>query len=64
MAWLDEANDPEQNIDIEEKEDVGEKKRVLVTPIPQRGKWIRIFMVVIEEGEVEDYGGKRSKKCY
>lgn len=36
MLWLDVANEPEENIDIKEKEYVGQEKRMLKAPLPQR----------------------------
>lgn len=36
MAGKDLADDPEEDIDVEEEEDVGQQERVVVAPIPKR----------------------------
>lgn len=59
MARLDEADEPKENVDIEEKEDVGQQDRVVIAPFPYRGKQTGIIiLVVVEESEVEEYGGE------
>lgn len=58
MAWLEEADDPKEDIDVEEEEGVDQEERVLVAPCPQWGdqSWgvgFALRVVVAEEGEVE-----------
>lgn len=65
MAGLEGAQKPEQKVDIEEEEDVGEKKRVLIAPCPERrDRACFCGGVVAEEREIEENGRKRSEECY
>lgn len=61
VAGLQKANKPEEEIDIEEEEGVGQKNGMVQTPRPQsRTGVIATPVVVIKEGEIEEYGRKRS----
>lgn len=65
MAGLNLTYDPEEDVDVEEEEGVGQEKRVVKAPAPERrqaiaaignGDGVRVF----EEGQVEENGGERS----
>lgn len=65
MAALDQANDPEEDSDVEEQEGIGKQEGVVIAPWPDVSisvKYCRVIVVV--EGEIEEYGGKRNKECY
>lgn len=61
------AEDPEEDIDIEEEKHIGQQKRVVEAPSPERCSQTFIsttntgnFFIMLKEGEVEDYRGQRS----
>lgn len=57
VAGLDVADEPEEDIDVEEEENVGQKKRVISAPCPQRRKSSILTdagMIMVKEGEVEE----------
>ncbi|RWW54000.1 hypothetical protein BHE74_00039460, partial [Ensete ventricosum] len=62
----EEADKPEEDVDVGEKEDVGEEERVVEAPTPEvvgRGRGGRgAAAVVVEEGEVEEEGRERGEK--
>lgn len=51
MAREEKTNEPEEDIDIEEKQEISKKKRVVIAPIV---KWMLILMVIAKEREVEE----------
>lgn len=66
MVGEEEADKPEEDVDVGEKEDVGEEERVVEAPAPEvvgRGRGGRgAVAVVVEEGEVEEDGRERGEK--
>lgn len=38
VARLEETNDPKEEINVEEEEEIGQQNRMLVTPIPHKGR--------------------------
>lgn len=68
VVVLDMADEPEEYIDVEEEKGIGQKKRVVITPCPKRSlrKPCTLAIrrsekiMVVQEGKVEEYGGKGS----
>lgn len=48
IAGLEEADEPETNINVEEEEGVGQKERMFIAPIPQRGEKMQVMIVIKE----------------
>lgn len=40
MVGLEETDKPEEDVDVEEEEDIGEEKGVVIAPRPKRGEGI------------------------
>lgn len=68
MIGLNKGDDPEEEIDIGKKDEIGEHERVAVTPFPKRvgsgedGRGGRGAPVVPEEVEIEEDGRERSNQ--
>lgn len=60
----EERESPEENVDVEEEEEVGQQNGVVVAPCPEGGE--RVCGIgggpAAEEGEVEEDGRERSEK--
>ena len=56
MAGLKDANEPEQDVDIEEEQDIGKKKGMIVAPWPKGGERMVGILVMTKEREVEEDG--------
>lgn len=65
MTGLQKTNYPEEKIDVDEEEGVGQKKRMVQAPSPQAGTGIApILVIVIQKRKIEENGGKRSQQSY
>lgn len=67
MATLNLTDGPEEDVDVEEEEGVGQEKRVAKAPTPERREAIGAIAIagsdrVFEEGQVEENGGERSEE--
>lgn len=51
---MNEANDPEEYIDVEEEEDIGEEERMVVTPAKDGVTSSRVGMGMDEKEEEDD----------
>ena len=59
MLGLEQADYPEEHVDVGEEENVGEEKRVAGAPLPE--KTARFGGIVAEEREEEDDGRERDE---
>lgn len=65
MARLDLTDGPEEDVDVEEEEGVGQEKRVVEAPAPERREATAAIAGsdgagAFEEGQVEENGGEGS----